>query len=254
MAKAKKQEEPSLRDQLLADYDRMEKSIEEASQTELWELADWLAQYIPEAKRGRPSGNAGVGSVITLSDLAAQGHRTDDWLQRLRKVAKDTEPERLSGVTPSVYIDALRSAKGDLAKANATLKKQGNKRRDHRAGEGTKAIVKAILQKSQEDKEEVARAIYRDIGPVTIPNDEEDIDDKIDDEEERPPHSGSNDDTSRQVRPSAAYCAVPTVEEYIDSIEQGLKNLFETGLYKISKRDKKRLREIIERAFVALEG
>src|SRR5262245_20728423 len=103
-----KADEPSLRDQLLADYDAHEDAIERASNAELWKLADWLAEYVPPRHPG-PQGDTCASAVISLDDLAARGHRSVNALQRLRKLALATEVDRLPMITPTAYEEAFRA-------------------------------------------------------------------------------------------------------------------------------------------------
>jgi len=254
MAVAKKQQEPDLRDQLLADYDRLEDAIENVATPELWELADWLAEYVPEQKRG-PKGITDPGVGISISDLAGRRDRSERWLQRLRKIAKQTAPNRLDEVSPSTYIDLLQKHGGDLEKANAALQDDGTKRRDHRSGEGTQAIIKALRQKSDKDKAQVARALYRDIGPVELePDEDEEI---IEDEEpidEAPEPNQPTDDRSVTLNPSYVYCNTQTVGDVIDGIENLTIQLFELDRYKIGKRDRTRARKVYQKGIDALEA
>jgi hypothetical protein len=249
MAVAKKQPEPSLKDQLLADYDDLEDRIENVSLPELWEMADWLAEYVPEQRPGRRSTNTAAGGPISISDLAGRRGRSEKWLRSLRKVAKDTASNRLDDVSPSTYIDLLQKH-GDLEKANAALK-TGTKRRDHRSGEGTQAIIKALRQKPKADQEQVARALYRNIGPVTIPDDDEPDDDYEQEDIEPEP---IDPEASQTLRESYASCVTSTVEQHIDAIEGALKYLFETDMYKIGKKDRTRLRTILKKGLEQLDG
>jgi hypothetical protein len=275
MPKAKKQEEPTLRDQLLADYAEKECNIEDAASVELWELADWLAEYVPEMKPG-PSGVTGLGTPISISELADEGYHSERWLRRLRKVAKDTAADRLAEVTPRVYIQALQATKGDLAKANERLQKRGTKLRDQTDNmESTKALVKQILKKPREEKENVARQLYRDLGPIEIDPVEdaielakkgeslEDISKKVrmrqktlmrSEELRDALEEGSPDEETLTVRESYAVCDTPTAKSWIEDIDRATTYLFETDMYKIGKRDRTRLRTIYQKGLDALEA
>jgi hypothetical protein len=275
MPKAKKQEEPTLRDQLLADYAEKERNIEDAASVELWELADWLAEYVPEMKPG-PSGVTGLGTPISISELADEGYHSERWLRRLRKVAKDTAADRLAEVTPRVYIQALQVTKGDLAKANERLQKRGTKLRDQTDNmESTKALVKQILKKPREEKENVARQLYRDLGPIEIDPVEdaielakkgeslEDISKKVrmrqktlmrSEELRDALEEGSPDEETLTVRESYAVCDTPTAKSWIEDIDRATTYLFETDMYKIGKRDRARLRTIYQKGLDALEA
>jgi hypothetical protein len=181
--------------------------------------------------------------------LAGRRGRSEKWLRSLRKVAKDTASNRLDDVSPSTYIDLLQKH-GDLEKANAALK-TGTKRRDHRSGEGTQAIIKALRQKPKADQEQVARALYRNIGPVTIPDDDEPDDDYEQEDIEPEP---IDPEASQTLRESYASCVTSTVEQHIDAIEGALKYLFETDMYKIGKKDRTRLRTILKKGLEQLDG
>lgn len=252
MAVTKRQQEPSLKDQLLADYDRLEDQIEDAAQDEIWELADWLAQYVPNNGRtGRPR-EVGPRSAtfLTIQELAQEGRRSERQLRKLRQVAEQTKDDRLDDVAPRTYMEALRKAEGNLAEANKSLQKNGKRLRDQADNmESTKALVKQILKKSKGDKEQVARAIYRDIGPVTILDDEPD-----DYEQEDIEPEPIDPEASQTLRESYASCVTSTVEQHIDAIEGALKYLFETDMYKISKKDRARLRNILQKGLDHIDG
>jgi hypothetical protein len=241
----------------------------------VWELADWLAEYVPEMKPG-PSGVTGLGTPISISELADEGYHSERWLRRLRKVAKDTAADRLAEVTPRVYIQALQATKGDLAKANERLQKRGTKLRDQTDNmESTKALVKQILKKPREEKENVARQLYRDLGPIEIDPVEdaielakkgeslEDISKKVrmrqktlmrSEELRDALEEGSPDEETLTVRESYAVCDTPTAKSWIEDIDRATTYLFETDMYKIGKRDRARLRTIYQKGLDALEA
>lgn len=151
-------EEPSLRDQLLADYDAHEDMIEDASAEPLWTLGDWLAQYVPNEGRGRPK-NASQ-APITLDDLAGRRGRSRRWLSDTRKVAEATALDRLGGVAPRVYLEALRNAGWDLAVANKALRAKGPRLRDHSGKqESIEAIREAFDKRSPEERTALLVAI-----------------------------------------------------------------------------------------------
>src|SRR5262245_1240959 len=155
-----KAEEPSLRDQLLADYDAHEDAIDRAALTELWALGDWLAQYVPNGGRGRPPvPENGCQRPITLDDLAERRGRRREWLSSLRKVAQWTQPDRLPQVTPTAYHEALRAAKWDLMDANRRLVTLGHRKRDQREGphESLEAITREAGRRPPEDRAELVR-------------------------------------------------------------------------------------------------
>jgi hypothetical protein len=155
--------EPSLRDQLLADYDRHEDAIEAAATTELWALADWLAEYVPNNGRGRPPGNTSQ-PVITIKDLTERRERSQQWLSDLRKLGTTTRPDRLPQIAPTAYHEALRACKWDLMAANARLLERGHRKRDQRTGphESKEAIQRELDKRPPEDRADVARELMRD--------------------------------------------------------------------------------------------
>lgn len=131
---------------LLREYDALEDAIEQAATTEVWELADWLAENVPNEGRGRPVN--GVRPPFTLADLADRRGRSRRWLSDMRKVAeKVPSAERLPGVTVSVYTEVLRKHGWDVAAANAALTGKGTRRRDHRIPESDEAITEMIRQR-----------------------------------------------------------------------------------------------------------
>ena len=158
-----KAHEPDLREQLLADYDRHEDAIESAACSELWELADWLAEYVPPRHPG-PAGVDEGGFVISLDELAERGRRSKRQLQVLRKVALTTEVDRLPHVTPSAYCEALRATEWDIVKANARLLERGHTMRDQREGphQSLAALTREAAKRTPEDKAELARELMRE--------------------------------------------------------------------------------------------
>jgi hypothetical protein len=156
-------QEPDLREQLLADYLAREDRIEKAAVVELWELADWLAEYVPPRRAGR-RGNDWVGPAISLEDLAERGRRSVNQLQTLRKIAMATEVDRLPQITPTAYHEALRATKWDLMAANARILDRGHRKRDQREGphESLDAIGRELAKRSPEDRAEMARRLADD--------------------------------------------------------------------------------------------
>ena len=154
--------EPSLRDQLLADYERHEDAIENAASAELWKLGDWLAEYVPPRHPG-PAGVSDLEAVISLEDLAERRGRHVRWLQRLRKLALVTEADRLPLITPRVYEQALRNNGWDLMLANASLVKRGHRLRDQ-AGkmESVPALKASLARRDPEERADVARELLRE--------------------------------------------------------------------------------------------
>jgi hypothetical protein len=152
--------EPDLREQLLADYLAREDRIEKAATVELWELGDWLAEYVPPRRAGR-RGNDWVGPAISLEDLAERGRRSVNQLQTLRKIAMATEVDRLPQITPTAYHEALRATGWDLMAANQRLVERGTRKRDQREGphESLDAIKREAAKRSPEDRAELAREL-----------------------------------------------------------------------------------------------
>lgn len=160
---ANRVQEPSLRDQLLADYEAHEDRVEQAAVTELWQLADWLAEYVPPRHPG-PAGDSRPGAIISLEDLAERGRRGTKQLSLLRKIALATEADRLPQVTPTAYTEALRAAKWDLMAANQRLVERGPRKRDQREGphESLEAITREAGKRPPEDRAELARDLIAD--------------------------------------------------------------------------------------------
>lgn len=152
--------EPTLKDQLLADYDEHEKRVEIAACDELWTLGDWLAEYVPPRHPG-PRRDSEAGFAISLDDLAARGRRSVRQLQTLRKVAMTTEADRLPLITPTAYHEALRACEWDLMAANARLVTLGHRKRDQRSGphESLNAIRREVSKRPPEDRAELAREL-----------------------------------------------------------------------------------------------
>jgi hypothetical protein len=155
-------QEPDLRDQLLADYLAHEDRIEKAANAELWELADWLAKYVPPRHPG-PAGDTCLKAAISLEDLAARGHRSVGQLQRLRKIALATEVDRLPQITPRAYEEAMRKNGWDLMQANSSLVTKGHRLRDQ-AGkmESVPALKESLAKRTPEEKADVARELSSD--------------------------------------------------------------------------------------------
>jgi hypothetical protein len=154
--------EPSLRDQLLVDYDEHENQIEKAAIVELWALGDWLAQYVPPRHPG-PAGDSRPESVISLKELAERGRRGVDQLQLLRKVALATEADRLPLITPRAYTEALRQHGWDLMAANHALVTKGHRLRDQTGKmESVDALKASLAKRDPEERADVARELSAD--------------------------------------------------------------------------------------------
>jgi hypothetical protein len=156
-------DEPSLREQLLADYVAHEDRVEQAANVELWELGDWLAKYVPPRHPG-PQGVTEAGPPISLDDLAEHGRRGLYQLRVLRKVALATEADRLPLITFTAYHEALRASKWDLMAANARLLERGHRKRDQRDGphESLDAITREASKRPPEDRAELVRTLSTD--------------------------------------------------------------------------------------------
>jgi hypothetical protein len=156
-------EEPSLRDQLLADYEAHEDRIEAAAASELWALGDWLAEYVPPRHPG-PAGDTTPECPISLEDLAERGHRGLVQLRQLRKVALATEPDRLPKISPRAYTEALRQNGWDLMAANHALVTKGHRLRDQAPGamESVEAIQANLAKRTPEERAEVAEELLRE--------------------------------------------------------------------------------------------
>jgi hypothetical protein len=155
--------EPSLRDQLLVDYEQHEDAIETASSVELWALGDWLAEFVPPRHPG-PAGVTEPGFPISLEDLAERGRRGVRQLRTLRKMALVTEADRLPQITPTAYHEALQAVKWDLMAANARLLERGHRKRDQREGphESLQAITREAGKRPPEDRAELVRELSAD--------------------------------------------------------------------------------------------
>jgi hypothetical protein len=158
-----KADEPSLRDQLLADYDAHEDAIEDAARGELWALGDWLAKWVPPRHPG-PRGVSDPEGAISLEDLAERRGRSLRWLQRARKLALATEVDRLPMVSPRAYEEALNRNGWDLMKANASLVTRGHRLRDQTpyAMESVDAVKANLDKRTPEQRAEVARELNAD--------------------------------------------------------------------------------------------
>jgi hypothetical protein len=156
-------QEPSLRGQLLADYEIHEDRIEQAAVTELWQLADWLAEYVPPRHPG-PRGASELDIAISLEDLTERRGRSLRWLQNLRRLALATEADRLPQITPSVYAEALRAHSWDLMAANQAIVTRGHRLRDQREGkvESLDAIRDSLDRRPPEDRAELVRELAAD--------------------------------------------------------------------------------------------
>jgi hypothetical protein len=159
-----KAEEPSLRDQLLADYEAHEDRVEDAATTELWALGDWLAKYVPNQGGGRPPKTSTREDVLKLDDLVARRGRSRSWLHALRAVAWATAADRLPLIAPRVYTEALRQNDWDLMAANASLVTKGHRLRDQapRAMESVDAIKGNLAKRTPEERAEVAEELMRE--------------------------------------------------------------------------------------------
>lgn len=155
--------EPSLRDQLLADYDEHEDRIDKAATVELWALGDWLAEHVPNAGHGGDRSKSARVDLPRLDDLAGRRGRSRSWLHDLRKIAETTTVDRLPHITPRVYIEAMRANGWDLMAANASLITKGHRLRDQ-AGpmESVEAITTQLDKRTPEARAEVARGLLAD--------------------------------------------------------------------------------------------
>lgn len=155
--------EPGLRDQLLADYEAHEDRIEDAAATELWQLGDWLAKYVPNTGNGRPP-KTGPRGPVSLEDLAGRRDRSVRWLRKLRQVAEATAPDRLPLISPRAYEEALRTNEWDLMRANASLVTKGHRLRDQTpyAMESVDALKANLAKRSPEQQAEVAEELLRE--------------------------------------------------------------------------------------------
>lgn len=158
--------EPTLRDQLLADYDQHEDRVERAANVELWALGDWLAAYVPPSGggAGMHHGKVQADLHLTVADLAGRRGRSRQWLSDLRKVALATAVDRLPQVTPTVYQEALRAAEWDLMEANRRLVTLGTRKRDQREGphESAKAIARELDKRTPQERATIARTLLDD--------------------------------------------------------------------------------------------
>jgi hypothetical protein len=156
-------DEPTLRDQLLADYDEREDRIDRAANVELWELGDWLAQYVPNAGHGGDRSKSTRPDLLRLDDLAGRRGRSRSWLHDLRKVAEATVADRLPLITPRVYLEAMRQAKWDLVAANQSLITTGHRLRDQSGPmESVDALTRQLDKRTPEERAEVAVDLMAD--------------------------------------------------------------------------------------------
>lgn len=158
-----KASEPTLREQLLADYDAHEDAIDKASIAETWALGDWLAEYVPPRHPG-PRGVSEAECVISLEDLADRRGRSLRYLQELRKVALVTEPDRLPLISVRAYGEALRHNSWDLMAANKALVTKGHRLRDQtpHAMESVESIKANLVKRSPEQRAELVRELVSD--------------------------------------------------------------------------------------------
>jgi len=158
--------EMSLRDQLLDDYDRHEDAIEKAALVELWELGDWLADYVPPSNGGAGMHHDKVQPEphLTVGDLAGRRGRSRQWLSDLRKVALVTRPDRLALISPRAYTEALRHNEWDIVRANASLVTKGHRLRDQTPGpmESVDAVKANLAKRTPEQRADVARELSSD--------------------------------------------------------------------------------------------
>jgi deoxycytidylate deaminase len=148
-------------ERLLREYDAIEDEIESETLTTHWRLADWLAEHVPNAGAGRPKMEAQAS--ISISDVSARRGRTVQWLREMRKTAEVTQPDRLPDVGVRVYLQALRKADWDLAKANKALAAKGTRLRDQ-AGpmESIDAIQRQLAKRTPTERAAVAAALVDD--------------------------------------------------------------------------------------------
>lgn len=154
--------EPSLREQLMADYEQHEHRIEDAATVELWALGDWLAMYVPPRHPG-PAGVTDPQAPISLEDLAERGHRSVRQLRRLRKLALATEADRLPQIAPRTYEEVLRRVEWDLMKANHLLVTKGHRLKDHSGPMRSMDELRSELDKRPpEQRAEMVRDLSED--------------------------------------------------------------------------------------------
>lgn len=140
--------EPSLKDQLEADYDRHEDAVEDAAFVPLWALADWLAKHVPNPGRGGDRSKPARPGLLTLDDLAKRKRRSRDQLGDLRKVAEAApKSARLPDIAPRVYTEALRNANWNLDAANDALRAKGTRLRDHSGKQESVDAIKEAMGK-----------------------------------------------------------------------------------------------------------
>jgi hypothetical protein len=158
---------PTSKDNLLEEYDQIEDQIEEAAKTDIWVLADWLAEHVPDINGKRKLSTR--GESLTVEVLAERGRRGKAQLYNLRQVAVATKGNRMDGVSPRVYLEALRICKGDLERANDRLKTKGKRLRDQSGPmESIKALAKQIGKRSGDDKVEIIDGLLANADPDTV--------------------------------------------------------------------------------------
>lgn len=108
------------KEQLIVEYNRLENKIENSASAEVWTLAYWLAENVPNPGRGRKPNDG--AQAITIQDIAAEGRRSVSWLNTMRKVALAFGDKADRKLTVDDHRKALESAKGDVEQALQILK------------------------------------------------------------------------------------------------------------------------------------
>jgi len=154
------------KERLLREYDAREDAIEANAFSEMWGLADWLVDKVPNPGRGGDHSNTARAVLLTVRDVEARGRRSQQQLNAMRKVAEATRPNRISGVSVRAYEAALVKAGWDLVKANALLLQKGTKLRDQAGSmESVDATIRNIQKMPPQARAQVGAAAIVDDDP-----------------------------------------------------------------------------------------
>jgi hypothetical protein len=134
--------------EVFREYDALEDRIEASSFAATWDLADWLREHFPNPGKGRPK----IVPEYDLRDLTDRRGRSLSWLHKMRSVAETTARDRLPDVSVRAYEQALRNADGDLAKANAALRRKGTRLRDQAGPMASMSELRNELRKRTPDE------------------------------------------------------------------------------------------------------
>lgn len=149
------------RDRLLREYDELEDQIEMAAIDQIWVLADWLADNVPNEGAHRPK--TAARAVVSMAELATRRRRSVSWLNSMRRVADATKADRIPDVGVRTYELALGKAGWDLERANGAIRESGTRQRDHQPrSESPEALRRGLYALPPKERARIAAQIVQE--------------------------------------------------------------------------------------------